>query len=137
MPLFFVIFPQDMKNKIAIDFDGVVMEDSQGYNNGYCHGSEIKGAIETIWKLKKKGYEPLIFTTRADCEENIEKIVAWLCSMVRNLPPRYQEEEGEAIIEFFTGKIEITNKKPIGVLAYIDDRAIRFTSWGDVRKYFF
>jgi hypothetical protein len=33
-------------------------------------------------------------------------------------------------------RLRITNKKELDTIAYIDDRAIRFTNWNDIRKYF-
>lgn len=96
---------------IAIDFDGVIHDSYKGWSNGEIYGDLIPGAKETIEELKKKGYEPIVFTART----NLEPVKGWL-----------REKKLD---------IRVTNKKP-PAMCYIDDRAIRFINWKDIRSYF-
>lgn len=97
---------------IAIDFDGVIHKYSKAYHDGSIYDGPIEGARDALRLLKKKGYKVVIFTARPNADE----IVGWLKTH------RIEVDE-------------ITNKKPKAV-AYIDDRAIRFTNWRDILNYF-
>ena len=97
---------------IAVDFDGVIHRYSKGWNDGSCYDEPVMGALEALNKLKRKGYRIIVFTARRD----IDGIVAWFDDHAGWCP-------------------EITNTKPIAI-AYIDDRAIRFTNWKDMLNYF-
>lgn len=98
---------------IAIDFDGVICK-RRGIPTirGWDNDEPMEGALDAINLLIRQGKKVWIFTSNSEPE----KIVEWLA---RNGFP----------------KLEVTNiKKPAHV--YIDDRAIRFTNWQDMRKYF-
>ena len=41
------------KQQIAIDFDGVIHKNSQGFKDGTIYGEPIKGAIKSIEYLKR------------------------------------------------------------------------------------
>ena len=97
---------------IAVDFDGVLHAYSKGWNGGSIYDSPVPGSQEAIRSLQHVGFEVIIFTTR----ENLSEVSAWL---VRNEFP----------------SVAVTNRKPLA-FAYIDDRAIRFTNWGDMLRYF-
>lgn len=102
-----------MKNKVlAIDFDDVIHKYSLGYLDGSIYDKPIKGAKKYVNMLYDAGFEIIIFTTR----ENIKDVEEWM--------DRWE-------IKF----TEVTNKKP-NALAYIDNRAIRFTNWLDIVQYF-
>ena len=100
--------------RIAIDFDGVIMtrrgiptSKEIWYNN-----KPVKGALASVKLLLSLGHEVWIFTSNPEPEI----VIRWL---ERNKFP----------------KLEVTNiKKPCQII--IDDRAIRFTNWQDIRKYF-
>ena len=99
--------------KIAIDFDGVVCK-RKGIPTirGKWNDEPVEGSLESILLFKKLGYKVWIFTSNPE----LNKVKKWL---LKNRFPL----------------LEVTNiKKPAH--AYIDDRAIRFTNWQDVRKYF-
>ena len=95
---------------LAVDFDGVLHEysglNARGLNN------PVAGATEAWTKLENAGYTLVVFT----CREDIDRVQDWFRHYFGFIP-------------------EITNKKPVA-LAYIDDRAIRFTNWADMCKYF-
>ena len=99
--------------KIAIDFDGTICERNGIPTIGTVTFSPpMSGALDAVIFLKKLGHEVWIFTSNP----NIKLVKSWL--KLHNFP-----------------KLEVTNtKKPAHV--YIDDRALRFTNWQDMRKYF-
>ena len=101
-----------MGKTIAIDFDGVVHRYSKGYKDGSIYDKPVKGVRKAIARLKRKGFRVVVFTART----NRADVGVWLIKHGIDID-------------------EITNIKPRAV-AYIDDRAIRFTSWRDVGKYF-
>lgn len=100
---------------IAVDFDGVIHDYKNGFQDGSIYGEPVEGAIKGIKKLQEEGYTIVVFTARNN--DNLWLVEAWL---------------GEVC---GLGNIKVTNKK-IPALAYIDDRGIRFTNWQDVVKYF-
>src|SRR5690349_11016110 len=114
---------------IAVDFDGVIHAYSKGWADGSCYDQPVPGALEALLKLAKN-YAVFIFSTREPAQ-----ILEWMVhqgftphDQVRLVP------EGE---KFWNekGVIGITNRK-LAAIAYIDDRAVRFTNWTDVSNYF-
>lgn len=100
---------------ISVDFDGVIHAYSKGWQGDEVYDEPVEGALESINKLQKRGYEVVISTAR----ENLKPVIKWMTL-------RWQYEQAMP---------EITNRKPKAI-AYIDDRAIRFTTWKDVKNYF-
>lgn len=99
--------------RIAIDFDGVIHRYSDGYQKGDPYDIPMPGAFETMRRLISQGFEIYIFTVRPP-----QEVVKWLGKHGWDLEiPR------------------VTNEK-LPAIAYIDDRAIRFTNWADITKYF-
>ena len=100
--------------KISIDFDGVICK-RQGIptiRDWESNSEPMEGALDAIVLLKSLGHKVWIFT--ANHEQ--DKVRSWL---KKNGFP----------------ELKITNiKEP--AQDYIDDRAIRFTNWQDIRKYF-
>jgi hypothetical protein len=107
-----------MRNKkILIDFDNTLHDAKDGFKDGELYGKPMKDSVEMIKKLIENGFEPIVFTARDVTNlETIDLIDKWLKD--NGYPAMF-----------------ITNKK-IPALAYIDDRAIRFISWGDTARYF-
>lgn len=105
------------KKRIAVDFDRVVHKYSEGWKDGSIYDDPVEGSIEAIKRLQKEGFEVFIFTSRSSK------------GAVRNQAiRRWLKKHG-------LDNIEVTNiKKP--AIAYIDDRAIRFTHWRDMLSYF-
>lgn len=97
---------------IAIDFDGVIHRYSNGWCGGRIYDEPMEGAIESMERLIKKGFKVVILTARDD----LEPVREWLTK--HNFPD-----------------VTVTNTKPPAI-AYIDDRAIRFTNWTDMVTYF-
>jgi len=104
-----------MGKTIAVDFDGVIHSYENGWQDGVIYGLPVPGAFESIEKLIEDGFEIVIHTTRT----NHAAVEEWL------------HAHNASFVEY----IEITNVKPKAI-AYIDDRAVRFTNWDDIRKMF-
>lgn len=104
-----------MPRVIAIDFDGVLINRS-GIPRTYGWGDDkpMEYAKEAVEFLMKKGYDCVILTSRTP--EDWPVMRKWLN---RHSFPW----------------MEITNVKR-DPMVIIDDRAIRFTNWQDICKYF-
>lgn len=100
---------------ICVDFDGVIHAYTKGYHDTTAYDVPMEGAYDSLVKLKGQGWRIVIFSARGADEIRSWLTQHWAGSQLENL--------------------EITNVK-IPALAYIDDRAIRFTNWKDVEKYF-
>jgi ribonucleotide monophosphatase NagD (HAD superfamily) len=100
-----------MSKRVCVDFDGVIHKYSKGYQDGSIYDEPMEGAKESLERLSKEGYEVVIFTTRTR-----GKISDWL-------------EKHEIPYDMVT-------REKLPAMAYIDDRAIRFTNWKDILNYF-
>jgi len=116
-----------MKEKVvAIDFDGVIHRYSKGWQDGSIYDSPMENAEVELSRLVSKGYKVVIFTTRlnpqVNDDVNLEKnrISKWLFDNGMKIDTHYHD---------------ITAVKPVAGI-YIDDRALRFTNWLDMSKYF-
>jgi hypothetical protein len=99
------------KKTILVDFDNVIHNSPDGWQGGKIYGQMMPGAKESIEKLVKFGFEVVVCTAR----DNLDLVRVWLA------------EHGLAL--------EVTNQKQPSI-AIIDDRAIRFTNWPDILRYF-
>lgn len=104
---------------LCIDFDGVIHDYRDGWQDGVIYGGVLPDAMFWLDKLNKAGYDLVILSTRANHPEQAEAM--------RTVIDLWQEEAGVVF------KYRITGTK-VPALAYIDDRAIRFTSWNDIGK---
>jgi len=104
------------KKRISIDFDRVIHKYSKGFSDGTIYDEPIEGAIESIKQLEKAGFEVVILTCKSELGENRNQAIRkWLKKHGLNI------------------KVTFTKLPSI---AYIDDRAIRFTNWRDILSYF-
>ena len=107
---------------------------SRGWQDGSIYDEPVEGAFEALNKLAYK-FNIVIFTTRAtaghECHwtgsggvryEGAQAVQMWMWHQMH-------ETLGELAFSFV-----VTGEK-IPAIAYIDDRAVRFTNWADVRKY--
>lgn len=98
--------------KILCDFDGVICKRNGIPTVMNWKDKPIEGALEAIKLLIEQGHTVKVFTSNPDQYG----VKLWLEK--HKFP-----------------KLEVTNiKEPAHVM--IDDRAIRFTDWQDIRKYF-
>jgi len=102
--------------KIAVDFDGTICKRNQVPRVGDFFSEEPNEFAQSALDLLKKEYDVYILTNR-DPDEWLS-IYKWL------------NDNG------FPKGIRVTNIKEKDTVAYIDDRAIRFTNWLDITKYF-
>ena len=118
---------QSFENKfqVAIDFDGVIHENSKGFYDGTVYDPPIDGAVDAIKWFKSQGYDIVIFTAKVKPDR-----------------PLVNGKTGEELIWEWLVKYninsyikEITCEKPRAI-CYIDDRGIRFDSWEDTLTQF-
>jgi|19_taG_2_1085344.scaffolds.fasta_scaffold11739_2 hypothetical protein len=102
---------------LVIDFDNVIHNMTMGYHNGTIYGRPIKGTEGALKKLAEK-YKLVVYTCKANPNRPLvngktgtELICAWL---EKNNLSKYIDS--------------VTFGKPNAV-AYIDDKALEFTSW--------
>ena len=105
-----------MQKTIAVDFDGVIHRYSRGWRDGSIYDRPVDGAVAALTTLQDRGYHIVVFSTRADSPTGQAAIRDWMA------------EEG-----FNVGEMQITDRK-LPAIAYVDDRAVRFTNWQDIRK---
>ena len=107
-------------NQLAIDFDGVIHKSSKSFHDGTIYDDPVDGVEEALKQLSKD-YILIIYTCKANPERpliggktGIELIWDWL--------RKYD-------LDLYIG--DIVYGKP-NAKYYIDDKAIKFTSWNQV-----
>ena len=104
-------------HRLAVDFDGVVMQRLRVKHSARLCGEPMPGALDALERLARR-WEIVIFSARAGSEKGRLAILAWL---------NVHKVDG-----FVT---DVTCQK-INAVAYIDDRAIRFENWPQVLEIF-
>lgn len=107
---------------VAIDFDGTIHNDYDGWRlGGEIYGEPLPGAKESIDKLIELGYYITIYSCRTSQEVMGNKA-----------------KEQEKLLKDWLNKYNIRwhevymgNGKPVAKL-YIDDRAWHFTTWNHI-----
>lgn len=102
---------ESQKPTLAVDFDGVIHSYDAGWQDGAIYGDLVPGTKDALIKLSKH-YRLVCFTAR----HNLEDVNRW---MVRH-----------GIAHLFK---DTTNRKPAAHI-YLDDRAVRFTTWDEALK---
>ncbi len=105
------------RRTLCIDFDGVIYPYDGDWADGRLRFEPVPGAIKALHRLYAAGYTLVIHTTRCRQTGQAGAIFSWLA------------EYGAPYIW------QVTDTK-VPALAYIDDRAVRFTNWDDIRKRF-
>ncbi len=117
---------------IAVDFDGVIHRYSAGWHDGTCYDIQVEGALNGLKKLMKS-HAVFVFSTRDPVQ-----IQEWFARHAHEMPTQIIAPHEKFWNGGMVGNepiLGITNRK-LAAIAYIDDRAIRFTDWGDVLAYF-
>lgn len=100
---------------ICVDFDGVIADYSQGFQGQDTFGDPLAGAVEALNQLKENGWKVIIFTTR------------------KATPAfkQYLKDHGITYDEINENSEQPKGANPGKPIAdcYLDDRALRFTSW--------
>lgn len=109
--------------RIVVDLDGVICP-VKGVEQSYAELVPLPGAASRLRELRAAGHSVIIVTARnmSTCEGNVGKVV----QRVGKLTLDWLDRHGIEYDEIHFGK-------PNGEV-YIDDRAIRFTSWHEVTR---
>ena len=108
---------QTEKN-IAVDLDGVIFENLEEWKGLTHFGAPVADVREALGMLKGMGYNIIIYTCRTNemiyKDECPDCLIAWVKKALDRAQIPYDDIEifGKPQAEF-----------------YIDDRAIRFTTW--------
>lgn len=111
-------------NRIMIDFDKTIYSAKSGWNDGALEDDPFPDAKKSIEYLKNKGYEIIIFTTRASIEnaeqngQNLEDNIQTVKNYLINNGIYFDRITGDKIAADF----------------YIDDKVvlIKNGNWNDV-----
>lgn len=109
--------------KICVDLDGTICENiSPGVS--YKDVKPLPGAVDALEELKQRGFYIVIFTARnmRTCNNNIGRIVARQGKIVID----WLDKHGVPYDELRFGKPHVDY--------FIDDKGIKFTTWGDVKE---
>lgn len=108
----------DEYTQIAVDFDKVIHASSRGYHDGTIYDNPLPGARDALEMLARH-YQVVVYTCKARSDRplvqgktGVQLVWDWL--------------EQNDLAQFVH---EVASEKPRAV-AYIDDKAVRFTSWG-------
>jgi len=114
-------YPDEQIN-LGIDFDGVIHKCSKGYYDGTIYDDPIKGTHQALQELSKQ-YTLIVYTCKAKPDRGLvngktgtELVWEWL--------------EKHNMSQFVS---KVTSEKPRAV-AYIDDKAIKFSNWKSTLK---
>lgn len=109
-----------MIKTIGVDFDGVIHRYSKGWFDGTIYDEPIPGALDGLHTLMRH-YAVFIHTARSPLD-----IAPWLVQRGFDVQVEYPGDP----TQFWTerGVLLVTRRK-LPALAYLDDRAVRFTSW--------
>jgi RNA polymerase subunit RPABC4/transcription elongation factor Spt4 len=123
---------------LALDFDGVIHRYSKGWHDGSIYDPPMPGAIDGVRCLME--YDACYVHTSRDPAQ----VVPWLQD--NQLPATADERcrtcarvgrtaacphcHGTGLLTFWEhrGELLVTDRK-LPALAYLDDRAVRFTDW--------
>lgn len=111
----------DQVKTIAVDFDGVIHAYSRGWDDGTIYDPPLPGALDGLRALMEH-YAVFIHTTRTPSH-----VAEWLSEHgfqtcvegPMHAPMTFWNEQGRLLV---------TDRK-LPAVAYLDDRAVRFTSW--------
>lgn len=134
---------------IAVDFDGVLHRYSLGWHDGTCYDEPVEGAGEALRVLMERD-AVFIHTARSptlvvswlwvclqipasandECRECGGIGHVWTAATPAPTPVVCDDCEGTGWLKFWNerGQVLVTQRK-LPAVAYIDDRAVRFTDW--------
>jgi len=114
-----------MAKTVAVDFDGVIHAYGKGWLDGTIYDEPVPGAFDALRKLMET-FAVFIHTTRQPA-----LVGRWIKAR-SGIETSWGGQPGNlhTVGEFWNQRdcILVTNRK-LPAIAYIDDRAIRFTSW--------
>ena len=110
-----------MTRTVAVDFDGVTHTYDKGWQDGTIYGEFMPGAVEGLTRLMQR-YAVFIHTTRRPRQAArwIEQHSGHGIECTTRVPRSgFWNERGYLLV----------TRRKLPAVAYIDDRAIRFTDW--------
>ena len=112
-------FLEKSEKVVAIDFDGVIHNDSKGYHDGTIYGEPLPYSLESLKELSKK-YTLKIYSCKSnpnrplvDGKTGTELIWEWL-----------EKHNVKDCID------DVVWGKPNAII-YIDDKGYKFENWND------
>lgn len=114
------------RGTIAVDFDGVIHRYSRGWQDGSIYDEPVEGALEALRTLMAGG-PVFIFTSRST-----QQVAEWLASRgfrTSTDVSMFSHDNWTGNSWNTEGVLLVTNTK-LSACVYIDDRGLRFTSWG-------
>lgn len=111
-----------MTRTVAVDFDGVIHDYDRGWSDGTIYGKPVPGAFDAL-ALLMKTFAVMVHTTREPAP-----VARWIREW-GGIETCWFADPAK-LPEFWNNQacILVTNRK-LPAVAYIDDRAIRFTDW--------
>jgi len=107
---------------IALDFDGVIHNDTKGFHDGTIYGNPISGTEDAL-SILSKSYKLVIYSCKSNPQRPLvngktgtELIWEWL--------KKWNMEQ------YIT---DVVINKP-NALLYIDDKGLRFNSWEQIMR---
>lgn len=121
--------------RVAVDFDGTVMQYEKGWHDGSCYGDPFPQCFETLRHFQSRGLEIVVFT----CRKPLRDVTKWF--MKHKIQVLEEVSAGKSVfVPLVKGCSEdlivaqVTDMKPVAEL-YIDDRSLRFEgSWQKTAK---
>jgi len=108
--------------RIMVDFDVPIHRYSKGYFNAQIYDLPTEDAKEALQFLKNEGFEIVIFSSRVSCSEHPETC-------------KVNEQAIRDWLDKNSIPFDMITSDKLHALVYIDDRAIRFSSWGDTIEF--
>lgn len=119
---------------ISVDFDGVLHSYEHGWLDGSIYGDLLPGAVQGLSRLMQR-YAVFVHTTRSPAQ-----VARWIeeqtghgiecTTRIHPLVPIWWPGRVNAFWNV-QGVLLVTRRK-LPAVAYVDDRALRFTDWVQV-----
>ena len=135
--------------RIAVDFDGTIVQQDKPYDQTNGQFTFIPGAKEALLSLKAAGHQLLLYSARASKHHRVDVTLDPLWTNKKKKPPaRYYEINNARFQEMcdFVGRelpgvfnaIDTGDAGKPTVDVFIDDRAIRLGasgfSWAEIQE---
>lgn len=105
---------------LGIDFDGVIHAYSRGWQDGSIYDPPMLGTIDGLRTLMEQD-SVFVFTAR-----DRHQVAGWLAAQGINA---VADDDPARVFWGDRGALLVTDRK-LPATAYLDDRAVRFTTWG-------
>jgi hypothetical protein len=113
---------------VSVDFDGVIHDANNGWQDGIIYGDPIPGSLEALKELMLD-HPVFIMTARPD----LEPVAQWLAE--RGFDTAVQDASSpKAKDRWHTRDVLLVTNVKLPALVYIDDKALRFTDWSEGGK---